>query len=60
MTGEIMGPPWQADWTKDADGNRDSLPTEAQEMVAAARAELVVAVDPTFVGATPLPTSPTA
>lgn len=31
-----MGPPWQADWTKGAEGNRDALPDDARGLVAAA------------------------
>lgn len=45
-----MGPPWQADWTKEAEANRNALPAEARAQVDAARAELVTANDPYFRG----------
>ncbi|MFE9094145.1 hypothetical protein [Streptomyces sp. NPDC007264] len=45
-----MGPPRQADWTKEAEGNRAALPAEARALVDAARAELVTAKDPYFRG----------
>lgn len=45
-----MGPPWQADWTKSAEDNHNALPKHAQELVDAARAELVTARDPYFRG----------
>ncbi|MGW3570814.1 hypothetical protein ACWDSL_44275 [Streptomyces sp. NPDC000941] len=45
-----MGPPWQADWTKEAEHNRIALPVEARAWVDAARAELVTATDPYFRG----------
>jgi hypothetical protein len=45
-----MGPPWQADWTVEADNNRNSLPDEARALLHAARAELVIAPDPYFRG----------
>ncbi|MEV0912671.1 hypothetical protein [Streptomyces hokutonensis] len=50
MTSEFMGPPWQADWTKEAEANRNALPLEALTLVDAARAELVTAKDPYFRG----------
>ncbi|MFD6416222.1 hypothetical protein [Streptomyces sp. NPDC060194] len=50
MTGESIGPPWQADWTKAAEVARDALPEQARSFVAAARAELVTARDPYFRG----------
>ncbi|WP_324789400.1 hypothetical protein [Streptomyces sp. H51] len=45
-----MGPPWQADWTKEAEDARTALPAEARALVDAARAELVTAKDPYFRG----------
>lgn len=42
--------PWQADRTKEAEANRNALPTEARAPVDAARAELVTANDPYFRG----------
>lgn len=36
-----MGPPWQADWTTEAEDNRNALPDQARALVDAARAELV-------------------
>lgn len=45
-----MGPPWQADWTKEADVNRNALPAQARALVDAARAELVTAKDPVLPG----------
>lgn len=45
-----MGPPWQADWTKDAEDDRDALPPRARALADAARAELVIAKDPYFRG----------
>jgi hypothetical protein len=45
-----MGPPWQADWTKEAESNRDALPTHPRTLVDAVRAELVTAKDPYFRG----------
>lgn len=45
-----MGPPWQADWTKEAETNRAALPDQARDLVDAARAELVTATDPHFRG----------
>ncbi|MEU1601257.1 hypothetical protein ABZ468_53485 [Streptomyces sp. NPDC005708] len=50
MTAEFMGPPWQADWTKEAEDNRNALPLQARSLVDAARAELVTAKDPYFRG----------
>ncbi|MFG3065069.1 hypothetical protein ACGFYM_42010 [Streptomyces sp. NPDC048231] len=50
MTAEFMGPPWQADWTKEAEDNRNALPPPARALVDAARAELVTANDPYFRG----------
>ncbi len=45
-----MGPPWQADWTKEAEDNRNTLPDQGRALVDAARAELVTAADPYFRG----------
>lgn len=50
MTSDFMGPPWQADWTKEAEDNRNALPAEARTLVDTARAELVTAADPYFRG----------
>ncbi|MCX4859651.1 hypothetical protein OG426_22820 [Streptomyces canus] len=50
MTSEFMGPPWQADWTKEAEDNRNALPALIRALVDAARAELVTAKDPYFRG----------
>ncbi|CDR09787.1 hypothetical protein [Streptomyces iranensis] len=41
MTDGFMGPPWQADWTTEAEDNRNALPDQARALVDAARAELV-------------------
>jgi hypothetical protein len=30
VTDDFMGPPWQADWTKNAEDNRNALPEEAR------------------------------
>lgn len=38
MTSEFMGPPWQTDWTKEAEKNHNALPEEARALVHAARA----------------------
>ncbi|MEV5011021.1 MULTISPECIES: hypothetical protein [unclassified Streptomyces] len=48
MTDDFMGPPWQADWTKNAEDNRNALPEEARVLVNEARAELVTSADPYF------------
>lgn len=45
-----MGPPWQADWTEEAETNRAALPDHVRDLVNAARAELVTAQDPYFRG----------
>ncbi|MFD7003653.1 hypothetical protein ACFWA5_47280 [Streptomyces mirabilis] len=50
MTSDFMGPPWQADWTKEAEDGRNTLPAAAQAWVDAARAELVTVQDPYFRG----------
>jgi hypothetical protein len=50
VTSAFRGPPWQADWTKEAESNRDALPAPARALVDAARAELVTAKDPYFRG----------
>ncbi|WP_123076575.1 hypothetical protein [Streptomyces sp. ADI95-16] len=50
MSGEFMGPPWQADWSKEAEETRDTLPADGREALLAARAELVTAKDPYFRG----------
>ncbi|MEU6755032.1 hypothetical protein [Streptomyces sp. NPDC046685] len=51
MTDEgFMGPPWQMDWTLNAQAARDILPENVRKMVDAARAELVTAADPYFRG----------
>ena len=46
----FMGPPWQMDWTIEAEAVRDALPENARKMVDAGRAELVTAKDPYFRG----------
>ena len=50
MTDGFMGPPWQADWTEQAEEDRDALPDAARALVLAARAELVTTDDPYFRG----------
>ncbi|MBZ6108711.1 MULTISPECIES: hypothetical protein [Streptomyces] len=50
MTDDFMGPPWQADWTREAEDNRNALPDEGRDLVDAARAELVTARDPYYRG----------
>lgn len=50
MTNDFMGPPWQADWTREAEDNRNALSDEGRDLVDAARAELVTARDPYFRG----------
>ncbi|MFI7318057.1 hypothetical protein [Streptomyces venezuelae] len=47
---DLMGPPWQMDWTLKAQAARDALPEHVRKTVDAARTELVTAKDPYFRG----------
>ncbi|MEU2955611.1 hypothetical protein ACIA78_38435 [Streptomyces xanthochromogenes] len=43
-------PPWQMDWTAEARHTFDTMPTDGRQLVVAARAELITAVDPYYRG----------
>jgi hypothetical protein len=43
-------PPWQMDWTTEARQEFDLMPPEGQQLILAARAELVTATDPYYRG----------
>lgn len=50
MTDEPPRPPWQMDWTKQAQHDFQNMPAEASDLVMSARAELIRAEDPYFRG----------
>ena len=52
-----MGPPWQIDWVRSAQADRDTLPWTARDLVSAVRPELVT-VGPYFRGIDNIPDLP--
>ncbi|MFC8014964.1 hypothetical protein [Streptomyces cinereoruber] len=50
MTNDPQVPPWQMDWTVEARQAFDSMPADGQQLVLAARAELINVLDPYYRG----------
>ncbi|WP_406251119.1 hypothetical protein [Streptomyces cyaneofuscatus] len=50
MIDEPPRPPWQMDWTKQAQHDFQNMPAEGSDLIMSARAELITAVDPYFRG----------
>lgn len=50
MIDDPLGPPWQMDWTKQAEEDFERMPSEGRQLVMAARAELITVDDPYFRG----------
>ncbi|MFF7180716.1 hypothetical protein [Streptomyces sp. NPDC008121] len=50
MSDELPCPPWQMDWTAEAWRDFELMPADARQLVTAARAELVTAIDPYYRG----------
>ncbi|MEU9088667.1 hypothetical protein [Streptomyces sp. NPDC048428] len=59
MIHEPPRPPWQMDWTKQAQHDFQNMPAEGSDLVMSARAELVTAEDRTSGESTPTPRSRT-
>lgn len=50
MTDDLPRPPWQMDWTAEARQEFDNMPAEGKQLILAARAELITAMDPYYRG----------
>lgn len=50
MTDDLPRPPWQMDWTVEVRQEFENMPDDGKQLILAARAELVTAVDPYYRG----------